>query len=227
MQEVSGPAPCCSSVGPLPKEGPAFRFQAGRPTVQQSLWRLPALNGRAQLSLMQIRNRRQRGQAATVWRADYRLQAYYAVWGAPKGPLWSLLWEAALNVGGAFASIHCLPRGLTQPSRPCGSCCVHTQAWEPEHCAQKAGGGAGSLRSVSGNCAKRGRAGRRGSRAVETTRVGFSCVPWSKLLNVSELRRAEHRGGRGCPDAGQGPWQSCQQLYYRPTRMVGLRNYPR
>lgn len=77
--EVSRPS-CCSSVGPLAKEGPSFwRHQAGDPQFSNPLWRLPALNGRAQLSLMQIRNRRQRGQAATVWPADYRLQAYYAV----------------------------------------------------------------------------------------------------------------------------------------------------
>lgn len=35
--------------------------------------------------------------------------------------------------------------------------------------------------------------------------LGFSCVPWSKLLNVSELQRAEHRGGRRRPVSGQGP----------------------
>lgn len=81
--------------------------------------------------------------------------------------------------------------------------------------------------SVSGNCAKRGGAGRRGSRAVETTRVGFSCVPWSKLLNVSELRRAEHRGGRGCPVAGQGPGRAANSCITGPLGWSGLRNYPR
>lgn len=35
--------------------------------------------------------------------------------------------------------------------------------------------------------------------------LGFSCVPWSKLLNVPELQRAEHRGGRRLPVSGQGP----------------------
>lgn len=37
MQEVSGSSSsCCSSVGPLAKEGPAFRHQAGDPQLSQS-----------------------------------------------------------------------------------------------------------------------------------------------------------------------------------------------
>lgn len=76
--------------------------------------------------------------------------------------------------------------------------------------------------SAAGNCLKkRGGAGRRGSKAVETTRVGFSCVPWSKLLNVSELWRAEHRGGRGCPVAGQGPGRVATSCITGPDRMSG------
>lgn len=40
--------------------------------------------------------------------------------------------------------------------------------------------------SAAGNCPKkRGGAGRRGSRAAETTRVGFSCVPWSYSTSLS------------------------------------------
>lgn len=75
--------------------------------------------------------------------------------------------------------------------------------------------------SAAGNCPKRGRAGCRGSRAVETTRVGFSCVPWSKLLNVSELWRAKHRGGRGCPVAGQGPGRATNSCITGPIGWSG------
>ena len=37
VQEASGSSPsCCSSVGPLAKEGPAFRHQVGDPQLNQS-----------------------------------------------------------------------------------------------------------------------------------------------------------------------------------------------
>lgn len=49
-------------------------------------------------------------------------------------------------------------------------------------------------------------------------RVGFSCVPWSKLLNASELRRAGTQRRKRLPCRWAGARQSCQQLYYRPTR---------
>lgn len=57
---------CCFSVGPLAREGPAFRHQGETRSSANPLWRLPALDGRAQLSPMQIRKRRQRRQAASV-----------------------------------------------------------------------------------------------------------------------------------------------------------------
>lgn len=100
------------------------------------------------------------------------------------------------------------PGDSAQPGGPCGLLSAHTQSWEPKHSTQKAEESVPGLccESPAGNShEERGRASRRGSRALGTAGLGSSYTAWSQLLGVSELQGAEHREGRRHPVSGQGP----------------------
>ena len=156
---MAGPSPSPCSKGPLAGEGPVFRPQREihslvSPLMEISFseWQGPAFPDA---------NKEKRGKRASSRSVGRPLSApglrfsFKASQGALAGSdlagdtAWRILvLGLALESGGSFVRTHCLPRGLTQPSGPCGLGCAHTQSWEPKHSTQKAGGRAGGL-SVS------------------------------------------------------------------------------
>ena len=131
-----------------------------------------------------------------------------------------------LESGGNSARKHCLPRGLDPALRPLWSgLCPHpilgTKTFRPESRRKSCR----PLRESSQG--RQGAAVRREvGPAADGARVGpwklqglrFHSVAWSKLLNVSELPRAERRGERTCSTSAQDPGRAATCHIMAPAR---------
>ena len=135
-----------------------------------------------------------------------------------EGCIWSL---AGIQQGSTVC-----PGGLTQPFGPCGLGSAHTRSWEPKHFARKAEGRAVGLSGESSQGRQGAAVRREVGPAADGARVGpwklqglrFHSVAWSKLLNVSELPRAERRGERTCSTSAQDPGRAATCHIMAPAR---------
>lgn len=132
--------------------------------------------------------------------------------GAPTGDAaHTLVWGLPLESGGSLASrlsAQETPHSLVAPvvwALPTPS--LGNQNILPRKQKEEAVGLSGESRQGSQGAAERSRLGLAadGVGTWKLRGLGFSCVAWSKLLNISELPRAEHRGERSCPASEQDP----------------------
>lgn len=121
----------------------------------------------------------------------------------------TLVLGLALKPGGSFTRKCCPPQGTHTalpslwswlcPHPVLGARTFHPESrresWRPLSLGQRI-----ALRREVGPATE-------GAGLWEPQGLGFCCVPWSKLLNISEPQRAEQRGG-SCPV----PWRAQVEL---------------